>query len=301
MHALANLLARSNSAAGVSLVRQFGCDRDPHKEREAGRTGDAAPFDYCHVVLGVRGAPPRHFGAYLRLHRTDPHMTWLSGTYGNFMRALLDKRMDPTARSGFCGVLQRGIDGLEPFGNPAFLAIRKGLEVPTGRTALQSAGLAEGGIFVLVADRQTEIALGQAGAYILDRAAPGTTKPWAENVSEPRGVDYAPIVRIGTLMLPLAGDDVTDSDLRLLRPFADAYDRLQRRVINRDLAKLLRSEFETTSLLVAADRGVFLSLRESDHTPAHYVAQAAIGALDTPDDPGVREGPRSGRSAGRAE
>ena len=301
MHALANLLARSNSAAGVSLVRQFGCDRDLRKEREAGRTGDAAPFDYCHVVLGVRGAPPRHFGGYLRLHRPDPHMTWLSGTYGNFMRALLDERMDPTARSGFCGVLQRGIDGLEPFGNPAFLAIRKGLEVPTGRAALQSAGSAEGGIFVLTADRQTEIALGQAGAYILDRAAPGTTKPWTECGLSSRVADNAPIIRIGTLMLPLAGDSVTESDLKLLRPFADAYDRLQRRVTNRDLATLLSSEFETASLLVAADRGVFISLRESNHPPAHYVAQSAIGALDAPDDPDVPEGSRSARSVRRVE
>ncbi|MGI8546541.1 MAG: hypothetical protein ACR2M1_04285 [Gemmatimonadaceae bacterium] len=297
MNAPAILLARSNSDAGVKLVLRFGCDNDPHKEREAGRSGNAAPFDYCHVVLGTNGAPPRLFGERLRSHR-DGTTTWLSGTYGDFMRVLLDDRMDATIGSGFCGALQRAIEGLEPFGNPKCLAVRKGVEVPTGPAELKAAGDAEGGIFVVAADQRTEQELVKAGARVLDRAQPGETKLWTEAAGTKSDDGNVDVVSVGTLVLPLAASDVRESDLKLLRPLADAYARLQQRATNRDLAALLRYEFETTSLLVAADRGVFRAISASGYAPAQYLASSAIDALDARDT-GAQE-KRQGRTATKA-
>lgn len=298
MNAPAVLLARSNSVAGVKLVKRFGCDNDPKRERDAGRNADANAFDFCHVVIGTKSQPPRFFSERLRLHR-DGATTWIAGTYGDVMRTLSDDRMDPSLASGFCSALQRAIDGLEPFGNTRFFAVRKGVEVPTSAEDLRSAGTAEGGIFILAADQRAERELVQAGGRIIDRVTPGeAAKPWADT-SEAMAVEgTADVLRVGMLALPLSASDVTDDDLKLLRPLADAYARLQKKATNRALAGLLRYEFEATSLLVGADRGVFAALAASEYGPAQDLAAAALKALDaTAEAPAEKRASRTARVA----
>jgi hypothetical protein len=295
MNAPAILLARSNSATGVKLVLQFGCDNNAETERDAGRNGNAEPFDFCHLVVGVKGAPPRIFAEHLRIHR-DGATTWLSGTYGDFMRVLIDKRMDPTMTSGYCGAIQQSITGLEPFGNPRFLAVRKGVTIPKSPAELKASGNAEGGIFVLAADLRTERELLAAGGRVLDRVPRGESKPWiglAEVAPDNTAVD---LLRVGTLALPLAADDA-QADMKLLRPLAEAYERLQAKAKNRALADLLRYEFETTSLLVSADRGVFSTLATCEYTPAQHLAKAATGALDTAAEAPPQQEKRTSRVA----
>ncbi len=295
MNAPAILLARSNSATGVKLVLQFGCDNDAEKERNAGRDGNAEPFDYCHLVVGVKGAPPRFFSEHLRLHR-DGATTWLSGTYGDFMRVLLDQRMDSTMTSGYCGAIQQHIKGLEPFGNPRFLAVRKGISIPISAAELKASGNAEGGIFVLAADQRTERELVTAGGRVLDRVPRGESKPWIGLAEVAPGNTAVDLLTVGSLVFPMAADAAQD-DMKLLRPFAEAYARLQAKASNRALADLLRYEFETTSLLVSADRGVFSTLAACEYTPAQHMAKAATGALDTPDEAPPQQEKRTSRVA----
>ena len=297
------LLLTANSRQSPQLVHALGAGGDADVLERATRGGDARPFEYSFVVLGLldRQAKGVKDAAGLRSSRENATgVRWLSGTFAAWWRATDGDGVDADTRAGLAAALQQAT-GLTPFGNPKYIGVPpKWAHIPDGPNHGTAMGDVWGGIVEVSLDRATEDALVRAGARVLRRAIEPTDASVTAPARSPaersdRHAVAAPaaddLVSCGELLLPIRRDAITDADQRLLNGYAAAYRRLMHGSSNPDLAALLRLPFEVARSIIAVDVRALRALLDHDHAPAARSATQLLALLGAPTQrsPGVSE------------
>ena len=299
------LLLTANSRQSPQLVHALGAGGDADVLERATRGGDARPYEFSFVVLGLpdRQAKGVKDAAGLRSSRENATgVRWLSGTFAAWWQATDGDGVDAETRAGLAAALQQAT-GLTPFGNPKYIGVPpKWAHIPDGPTHGTVMGDVWGGIVEVSLDRATEDAIVRAGARVLRRGI----EPTEASVTAPSGPPAgrqepsvaAPqvaddLVSCGDLVLPIRRDAITDADQRLLNGYAAAYRRVMHGCSNPALAALLRLPFEISRSIISVDVSALRALFDHDHAPAARSAKQLLAMLGAPAQrsPGVSEAP----------